>query len=88
MTVKIRKVGNSFTVTIPMETIDLLNLSEGQELDIDTSKHTLNYIPIKNKPTSVDWDKYVIKHPIPKIDGMTTSEYIRSMRDNDRENIL
>jgi antitoxin component of MazEF toxin-antitoxin module len=35
MKVKLRKVGNSYTVTVPREIVDELVLDEGGELDID-----------------------------------------------------
>ncbi len=35
MKVKLRKVGNSYTVTVPREIVDELALDEGGELDID-----------------------------------------------------
>ncbi|HEY3318517.1 MAG TPA: AbrB/MazE/SpoVT family DNA-binding domain-containing protein [Coriobacteriia bacterium] len=35
MKVKLRKVGNSYTVTVPKEIVDQLALEEGADLDVD-----------------------------------------------------
>jgi antitoxin component of MazEF toxin-antitoxin module len=83
MSVKVRRVGNSFTVTIPAGFVESLNLYDGQELEVSASEQTLEYKPLKALPKTIKWEDY---EPISGNlrDGMTPDEYVRSLRDNDR----
>lgn len=84
MSVKVRKVGNSFTVTIPAGFVESLNLYDGQELEVNASEHAIEYRPLKTAPKTINWDDY---EPVSdKLrDGMTPDEYVRSLRDYDRD---
>ena len=84
MSVKVRKVGNSFTVTIPAGFVELLNLYDGQELEVNVSEQTLEYRLLKAIPKTIDWDDY---EPVSSHlrDGLTPDEYVRRLRDYDRE---
>ena len=88
MITKIRKVGNSFVVTIPSECMESLNLRDGQEMEVNTQDNILGYIPLETKKPDIDWNKYSFNKPIDLRDGLEPTEYVRSLRDNDREILL
>ncbi len=46
--VKIRKIGNSMGIILPKDVLDLMKLSEGDEIEIDLEEGTL-HIVLKNK---------------------------------------
>jgi len=46
--VKLRKVGNSYVVTVPKDTIDRFNLKEGDYLAIDFDPSEINNKKEKN----------------------------------------
>ena len=84
MSVKVRKVGNSFTVTIPAGIVESLHLYDGQELEVSASEQSLEYRPLKSIPRTIHWGDYEpVSHHLR--DGMTPDEYDSSLRDNDRE---
>ena len=47
MLVKIRKVGNSFALTIPASLAEAISLNDGQEMEVDYNPYsgTLSYHP-------------------------------------------
>ena len=84
MSVKVRKVGNSFTVTIPSGFVEYLNLYDGQELEVNSTGHSLEYKPIVKVPDTIHWEKYEALSGS-FTDGIDPDDYVRSLRDNDRE---
>lgn len=88
MRVKVRKTGNSYSVTVPKEVVKALNIREGQEMDVSTSFNIFSYSLVRPIPKEIDWSLYVTKDAVDVRDGMTPDEYIRSLRDYDREDIF
>ncbi len=88
MLVKARKVGNSFVLTIPSSLVDTMNLSDGQEMLVDYSAYsrTLSYRP--RKVSKINWEEFVSQDKEDIRDGMSPEEYVRSLRDLDREEII
>ena len=85
MTVKLRKVGHSYVVTIPKEYVIKYNLEDGQEMTVCIENASLMYSPVQS--ASIKWEKYETASPMVP-DNMTPDEYIRSMRDDDDEELL
>jgi putative addiction module antidote len=48
MKVKIRKIGNSLGILIPMDTLQLLHLKEGDEIDLETRTKQIDLVLKKN----------------------------------------
>lgn len=46
MKVRLRKVGNSYTVTVPAEIVDELGLAEGADLDVVVREDRVVYEPV------------------------------------------
>lgn len=46
MKVKLRRVGNSYTVTVPAEIVDELGLAEGADLDVVVREDRVVYEPV------------------------------------------
>lgn len=88
MLVKARKVGNSFALTIPSTFVNTMNLADGQEMlvDYDAYSRTLSYRP--NRVCEINWDEFVSQDKDDIRDGMSPEDYIRSLRDFDREEIV
>ena len=84
MSVKVRKVGNSLTVTIPAGFVEALNIYDGQELEVKVSEQAIEYKPLKTMPSTISWDDYAPTTNNLR-DGMNPDEYVRSLRDYDRE---
>ena len=83
MTVKVRKVGNSYTLTIPSEAVRRHKITEGQELDVIIGDYVIEYHIKQSIPSGIEWEKY--QHLDSDIrDGATPDEYVRGLRDNDR----
>ena len=83
MTVKVRKVGNSYTLTIPAEAMEYLHLVNGQELEVRFNGRILEYHTLLSVPDEIDWSEY----DSPSADftkGEDPDHYIRRLRDNDR----
>ena len=85
MTVKLRKVGHSYVVTIPKEYVVKYNLEDGQEMTVSIENASLMYSPVQRE--KIEWEKYETASSIVP-DDMTPDEYIRSMRDDDDEELF
>lgn len=83
MTVKVRKVGNSYTLTIPADAMETMHLVDGQELEVRATPHALEYCPLYVKPQKIDWSAYE-NTKVDVRDGMQPDEYVRSLREDDR----
>ena len=83
MTVKVRKVGNSYTLTIPTDAMETMRLVDGQELGVRSSAHLLEYYPLYIRPHKIDWSAYE-NTGVDVRDSMKPDEYVRKLRDNDR----
>ena len=87
MIVKARKVGNSFTLTIPSSIVSEMKVHDGLELEVDYNQYSgvLSYHP--NRIIKIDWDEFTSKDKDKEDirDGMKPEDYVRSLRDNDRE---
>lgn len=83
MTVKVRKVGNSYTLTIPSEAMEHLHLVNGQELEVRFNNRILEYHTLLSIPEMIDWTEYESSDPDIR-DGMDPEEYIRELRRDDR----
>lgn len=82
MNVKVRKVGNSYTVTIPSEIIQTLRLEDGQEMEVSAKGMGIEYRPVYVPVREIDWKRYEGTGDI--LDGMSPDAYVRKLRDDDR----
>ena len=84
MTVKVRKVGNSFAVTIPTQIVNQLRLRNGQSLEVRPSAHGWEYQLPHPYSGRVAWEEYETLDADVR-DGLSPEEYVRRMRDWDCE---
>ena len=84
MAVKIRKVGNSYVLTIPPDVMFALDLHDGQEMEVTARSNALEYRALKPNVKTVDWEKYETRDRDLR-DGLSPDEYVRKLRENDRE---
>lgn len=87
MAVKVRKVGNSYTLTIPAQAVASLKLHDGQELEVSVENQKLEYRIAKKPINFKGWEKYETRDTDLR-DGMTADEYVRSLRADDRESVF
>ena len=62
--VKLRKVGNSYVVTIPKDTIDRFELKEGDFVAVDLDTNEIKKSEIKKSKGDIKW--YLIQNTIQK----------------------
>ena len=88
MLVKVRRVGNSFALTIPSAFVEAMDLADGQEMqvDYDAYSRTLSYRP--NRVCEINWSEFEAQDNEDIRDGMSPEDYVRSLRDFDREEIV
>ena len=84
MSVKVRKVGNSFAVTIPAQIVNQLRLRHGQSLEVRPSAHGWEYQLPHPYSGRVAWEEYETLDADVR-DGLSPEEYVRRMRDWDCE---
>ena len=87
MSVKVRKVGNSFAVTIPTQIVNQLHLRHGQSLEVRPSAHGWEYQLPHPYSGRVAWEEYETLDANVR-DGLSPEEYVRSMREQDRDEIV
>ncbi len=86
MKVKARKVGNSITLTVPNRVAEEIGIYEGQEFEVESNYGSLEYKPThKARPRTVDWKKYSTLLGLNITDGADPAEYIRRIRNDDRD---
>ena len=81
MEVTLRKVGNSFVVTVPLTVVERLDAHEGDKLTLKNMNNGF-YYEQKEKSTKINWDKYTNFNDSKR--ALDPVGYIREMRDNDR----
>ena len=88
MFVKARKVGNSFALTIPASIVENMKIQDGLELKVDYNPYsgTLSYQP--ERVREINWDEFISTDMEDIRDGMTPEDYVRSLRDYDREEVV
>ena len=88
MIVKARKIGNSFALTIPSAVVKTMDLSDGQEMlfDYNAYSQTLSYH--LNKVCNINWAEFVSQDKEDIRDGLSPEDYVRKLRDFDREEIV
>ena len=88
MFVKARKVGNSFALTIPASIVETMKIQDGLELKVDYNPYsgTLSYQP--ERVREINWDEFISADKEDIRDGMTPEDYVRSLRDYDREEVV
>ena len=84
MSVKVRKVGNSYTVSIPAGVVKQLDIFDGQIMDVVMTSKGFEYRIAEPVPSGIDWASYQYDGA-PLRDGMDPDEYVRSLRNDDRE---
>lgn len=87
MSVKVRKVGNSFAVTIPTHIVNQLHLRHGQNLEVRPSVRGWEYRLPRDHAGGIDWTEYETLNADVR-DGLSPEEYIRRMREEDRDENL
>ena len=87
MSVKIRKVGNSFAVTIPTHIVNQLRLRHGQSLEVRSSAHGWEYRLPHTHSGHIAWEEYETLDADVR-DGLSPEEYVRNMREQDRDEIV
>ena len=83
MKVKVRKVGNSMVLTVPNTVAEEMALYEGQEFEVSSFSAGLTYTPVRNT-RKVKWSKYNSLKGLNITDGIDPTEYVRKMRDKER----
>ena len=88
MFVKARKVGNSFALTIPASIVEAMKIQDGLELKVDYNPYsgTLSYQP--ERVCEINWNEFISADIEDIRDGMTPEDYVRSLRDYDREEVV
>ena len=87
MSVKIRKAGNSFAVTVPAHIVSQLHLRHGQSLEVRPSAHGWEYRLPYSGSGRVDWEEYESLGADVR-EGLAPEEYVRSMREQDRDEVV
>mgnify|MGYP002627372786 CR=1 FL=1 len=90
MFVKARKMGNSFALTMPASIGETMNLHDGLELKVDYNPYSgiLPYQTNPNRVREINWSEFISDDKEDIRDGMTPEDYVRSLRDYDREIIF
>ena len=88
MLVKARKVGNSFALTIPASIVETMNVYDGLEMKVDYNPYNgiLTYQP--DSIREINWEEFILEDSADIRDGLTPEEYVRRLRDYDREEIV
>ncbi len=89
MFVKARKVGNSFALTVPASIVETMKIQDGLELKVDYNPYsgTLSYQP--ERVREINWNEFISADIEEDIrDGMNPEDYVRSLRDYDREEVV
>ena len=88
MLVKTRKVGNSFTLTIPASVVEAMSLNDDQAMEVDYNPYsrTISYHP--QRITEINWEEFISQDNDDIRDGMMPEDYVRALRDFDREEII
>jgi len=77
MKVRLRKVGNSYTVTVPREIVDELHLEEGGDLDIVVREDR-----VELKPTTSRWDRLTAEARTRAAErGLTEEDVMKAIRE-------
>ncbi len=82
MSVKLRKVGNSYVLTVPNEYINKNNLRDGQEMSVSSDANSITFSPVAKTKKVILWDTYENKIPVFPED-ISPETYIRKMRDEE-----
>lgn len=88
MLVKARRVGNSFALTIPSAVVEAMNLSDGQEMFVDYNAYSRTLSYRLNKVYEINWDEFVSQDKEDIREGLSPEDYVRHLRDFDREEII
>lgn len=88
MLVKARRVGNSFALTIPSAVVEAMNLSDGQEMFVDYNAYSRTLSYRLNKVHEINWEEFVSQDKEDIRDGLSPEDYVRHLRDFDREEII
>ena len=88
MLVKARKVGNSFALTIPSAFVETMNLSDGQEMLVEYNAYSRTLSYRLNKVYEIHWEEFTSQDNEDIREGLLPEEYVRSLRDLDREEII
>ena len=88
MLVKVRKVENSFALTIPSSFVEIMKLQDGQELEVDYNVYNKTLSCRLQIAHEINWDDFTSQDDEDIRDGMTPEDYVRKLRDFDREEIV
>ena len=88
MLVKARKVGNSFALTIPSTVVESMNLADGQEMVFNYNAYSQTLSYRLNKVCNINWAEFTSQDKEDIRDGLSPEEYVRKLRDFDREEIF
>ena len=88
MLVKARKVGNSFALTIPSTVVESMNLADGQEMLVDYNAYSRTLSYRINKVSEINWEEFTSQDEEDIRDGLSPEEYVKKLRDFDREEIV
>ncbi len=88
MLVKARNIGNSFVVTIPAAVVRAMNLSDGQEMIVDYNEYSRTLSYRFNKVYEINWEEFTLQDTEDIRDGLSPEDYVRKLRDFDREEII
>ena len=88
MLVKVRKVGNSLTLTIPSSFVDTMKLQDGQELEADYNAYSKTISYRVHRVHKINWEEFISQDKDDIRDEMSPEDYVRKLRDFDREEVV
>ena len=74
--------------TVPASIVENMKIQDGLELKVDYNPYsgTLSYQP--ERVREINWDEFISADMEDIRDGMTPEDYVRSLRDYDREEVV
>ena len=88
MLVKARKVGNSFALTIPAPIVETMNVYDGLEMKVDYNPYNGVLSYQSDSVRKINWEEFISKDTVEIRDNLTPENYVRRLRDYDREEII
>lgn len=82
MLVKLRKSGNSYSLTVPSPYIQDLGLKGGQEMEVHMKNGHLEYRVAEPRPSDICWDRYSASQSA--YATIQPDQYVKELRDHDR----
>lgn len=82
MVVKLRKSGNSYSLTVPSPYIQVLGIKGGQDMEVNIKNGHLEYRVADPRPADISWDRYTV--PQSAYASIQPDQYEKELRNHDR----